>query len=294
MQASILIVSHNRKSDLQKSLDILETQINKQTTEVIVFLDGCTDGSEELQSEFGYIHWILSPACVGASAARAKIYPLAKAKIIIGLDDDAHFLTSDFLSNIEIVFQSQPKTAIIAFEEVKGIFASDDIAMQNADNNRKQYLCADFIGCGFAVRKSMYLQTNGFPTWVDIYGEESCVAIEILDHGFDILYDNSIKVNHRVDMQKRKAEGKNYFRFGKQLKNIAYYYLVYYKKPFVPLAKLCFHNFKKYGLKDFTYFRIFIKTIFIVICNFSKVLRFRKPVSMKTLAKMRTLANLQY
>ena len=30
MQASILIVSHNRKSDLQKSLSILETQIKKK------------------------------------------------------------------------------------------------------------------------------------------------------------------------------------------------------------------------------------------------------------------------
>ena len=30
MQPSILIVSHNRKSDLQKSLDILETQIKKK------------------------------------------------------------------------------------------------------------------------------------------------------------------------------------------------------------------------------------------------------------------------
>lgn len=294
MQASILIVSYNRKSDLQQSLNILETQIDKQSTEVIVFLDGCTDESSNLQLDFVWVRWVLNPASVGASAARARLYPMAKSEILIGLDDDAHFLKPDFLSRIKTIFDLHPKTAIIVFEEVKGVYASDDIAIQNATINHKQYLCADFIGCGFAVRRSIYLLTNGFPTWVDIYGEESCVAIEIIDRGFDILFDNSIKVNHRVDIQKRKAAGKGYFRFGKQLKNTTYYYLVYIEKPFVPIAKLLFHNFKKYALSDFTYFKIFMKTMVIIICNFSKVLRFRKPVAKETIMKMRTLGNLQY
>jgi GT2 family glycosyltransferase len=268
MQFSILIVSYNRKADLQKSLAILETQIDIMVTEVLVYLDGCKDGSQELKKNFSWVHWIICPTCLGASAARAKLYPMAKGEILIGLDDDAHFISKNYFENIKNIFAQQPNTALIAFEEVKGVFQSDKIALQHSSKEYKQYQCADFIGCGFAVRKSMYKLTNGFPIWVDIYGEESCLSIEILDKGFDIVFDNSIKVNHRVDISKRKSEGKNYFRFGKQLKNITYYYLVYYKKPLFPILKLYFHNFKKYALTDFHCFKIFIKVIFQVFFNF--------------------------
>ncbi len=294
MNFTILIVSHNRKSDLQNSLLKLEKQIDKKTTEIIVFLDGCSDNSSELQIVFPYIRWILSPVCVGASAARNKIYPLANSEILIGLDDDAHFLTADFFSKIKFIFETQPKTAIIAFEEVKGVFETDAMALAYAEINHKTHLCSEFVGCGFALRKSAYLKTRGFPSWIDIYGEESCLAIEIIANDFNILYDNSIKVNHRVDVLKRKNQGQNYFRFGKQLKNVTFYFLVYYKKPLLPILKLYLHNFKKYAILDLNYFIEFFKAIFLVIIKFPKVLHFRNPVNEAIIDKLKTLSEIKF
>ena len=294
MQASILIVSHNRSDELRQTLSILEGQIDKTKVEIIVYLDGCTDDSASLQQAFPWSHWILSPACIGASAARAKLYPMAQSEIIIGMDDDAHFLTVDFLAKITTIFDLQPNTAIIAFEEVKGVFRSDDEAIKHASQMHQQYYCSEFIGCGFAIRKSMYLQTNGFPTWIDIYGEESCLSIEIIDCGFDIVFDNSIKVNHRVNVQERKSAGKHYFRFEKQLKNVTRYYIVYYKNPLFSILKLYFHNFTKYARTDFTYFKIYFKVIFQILFNLPKVLKFRKPVKHKTILKLKSLANVQF
>jgi hypothetical protein len=66
--------------------------------------------------------------------------------------------------------------------------------------------------------------TNGFPVWIDIYEEESCLSIEVMDKAFDILYTNAIKVNHRVNIAKRKLNKQNYFRFERQLKNTTFYY----------------------------------------------------------------------
>ena len=48
---------------------------------------------------------------------------------------------------------------------------------------------------------------------MDIYGEEPALAIEVLDLGYQILYQPNIKVNHRIDVEKRRLLGKNYFRF---------------------------------------------------------------------------------
>lgn len=294
MLASILIVSKNRKNDLVRTLKIIESLIDKSQVEVLVFLDGCSDDSENLQNELSWVKWYISKKSIGASAARHQIYPLANSEILIGLDDDAHPLTIDFIGHIQILFQENLNVGILAFEEVKGIFESDSVALEQSEKENKQFLCSEFIGCGFAIRKSAYLETNGFPSWIDIYGEESCVSIEVLAKGFDILYSNQIKVNHRVNNEKRKFRKQNYFRFEKQLKNSTYYFLVYSPFPLFNILKLYRHNFKKYALTDLEYFKRYFKTIFVVLVNIPKILRYRNPVDKALILRMRELAALKF
>lgn len=294
MQASILIVSKNRKKDLVKTLEILHSLIDKSKVEILVFLDGCTDNSETLVHELNWVRWFVSAQSIGASAARHKIYPLANAELLIGLDDDAHPLNKDFIKDTELLFQGNPNVGIFAFEEVKGIFVSDDEAIRNSEKVKKQFLCSEFIGCGFAIRKSVYMATNGFPVWIDIYGEESCLSIEVLTNGYDILYTNNIKINHRVNKEQRNLNKQNYFRFGKQLKNMTYYFLVYYPFPLYDILKLYWHNFKKYALMDWEYFKIYFKTILIVLVHIPQILRYRSPVNKSLIIKMRNLSQLKF
>lgn len=294
MRVSILIVSKNRKVDLLKTLLILNSLIDKSQVEVLVFLDGCSDGAENLKDELTWVKWYVSPKSIGASAARHQIYPLASSEILIGLDDDAHPLNDDFIFKVERLFNKFPNVGILSFEEIKGIYPSDIEALKHAEKDKKEFLTSQFIGCGFAIRKSVYNQTNGFPSWIDIYGEESCLSIEVLTKGYDILYTNKIKVNHRVDRELRKENKQNYFRFGKQLKNSTYYYLVYYPFPLIDILKLYWHNFKKYALLDFEYFKIYFKTIIIALIHIPEILKYRKPVDKSLIVKMRNLSNLKF
>ncbi|MEX0598766.1 MAG: glycosyltransferase [Candidatus Paceibacterota bacterium] len=290
MQASILIVSKNRKQDLVKTLNIIDSLIDKIQVEVLVFLDGCTDASENLIDEFKWVEFFVSEKSMGASAARHKIYSITNSDILIGLDDDAHPLNIDFISKIENLFKENPNVGIFAFEEIKGVFASDEEAFAQSEHSKKEFLCSEFIGCGFAIRKSVYNMTNGFPVWIDIYGEESCLSIEVLSKGYDILYTNEIKINHRVNQEQRKLNKQNYFRFGKQLKNSTYYFLVYYPSPLLNILKLYWHNLKKYALTDWQYFKIYFKTIFIVLTHVPKILRHRNPVDKSLILKLRNLS----
>lgn len=294
MKASILIVSKNRKKDLIKTLSVIVSLIDKTEVEVLVFLDGCSDSSEDLIEELKWVNFYVSDKSIGASAARHQLYPRAKSEILIGLDDDAHPITKTFISEIDHLFAKNPKVGILAFEEIKGIFASDEEALSHSETTKKEFLCSEFIGCGFAMRKSVYSMTNGFPVWIDIYGEESCLSMEVMSKGFDILYTNSIKVNHRVNRQQRKIHKQNYFRFGKQLKNSTYYFLVYYPYPVLNIIKLYGHNFKKYAITDWTCFKIYFKTIFLVIRNIPSVLQYRRPVDKSIILKMRKLSALKF
>ena len=140
MQASILIVSKNRKEELLQTLKIVESLIDKTEIEVIVFLDGCIDGSECLQNELNWVKWHISLKSIGASAARHQIYPLAKSEILIGLDDDAHPLNQDFIRAVKELFDENSNVGVLAFEEIRGVFTSDEEALSEGDSRKKEYL----------------------------------------------------------------------------------------------------------------------------------------------------------
>ncbi|WP_369769520.1 glycosyltransferase family 2 protein [Flavobacterium sp. WC2416] len=290
MQASIVIVSKNRKEELEKTLLILEKLIDFSIHEVLVFLDGCSDASELLITQFKWVIWEKSEKSIGASGARNSLYPKATGEYLIGLDDDAHPLQSNFIALTKTIFEDNPTAGVLAFQEIKGIFNSDTEALAQKKIIVDEFYCNEFVGCGFAIKNEVYKATNGFPVWVDIYGEEPCVSIEVIAKGFDILYTNRIAVNHRVNMELRKKSGANYFRFGKQLKNATYYYLVYYPFPILKIVLLFWHNFKKYATKDWSYFKIYFQTIIIIALYLPQLIKFRNPVDAKVLKKMKELS----
>lgn len=293
MEISFLIVTKNRPEELQFTLKQLQTVFDVANHEVLIFIDGC-QLTEKIQNQFSWVKWYKSDKGIGASGARAILYPKAIGQILIGLDDDAHPLNADFTGLSEQLFKQYPNVGVLAFQEIKGVFNSDAEALAQKEESLEQYLCSEFVGCGFAIRKEVYNSTRGFPVWIDIYGEESCVAIEVLANGYDILYTNSISVNHRVDRADRMLKGRNYFRFGKQLKNTAFYYLVYYPFPFLKIAKLFWHNFKKYGCRDWIYFKTYFQSMFDILIFLPQLMRHRTPVSNSVLKRSRELPRPKY
>ena len=292
MNLSFLIVTKNRPDDLVFTLNKLKNLIDSSIHEVLVFIDGCSK-TEAIIDEFNWVNWTISKESISASPARHNLYKKAKGSIFIGLDDDAHPISADFIATIISEFDTNENLGIIAFEEIRGLFKSDSEALKLTKPSQS-FFTNDFVGCGFAIKNDVYNSTNGFPVWMDIYGEESALAIEVLDLGFDIKYNSDIIVNHRVDVEKRKLQKRNYFRFEKQLINAMKYYIIYYKFPFLKILKLLYHNFKKYALSDIRYFKLFFKAFFIVFFQFFSILKSRKPVKKSTITKKVSLQLLSY
>ena len=295
MEASILIVSRDRSAELQKTLKLLKDYVDLWRHEIRIFLDGCTDDSEKLVVLYPEVQWEISKESVGASKARNILYKKARGKLLFGFDDDAHPLQHDFIKKAEEIFSENRNVGIIAFKEIKGMFKSDAEIPEILKKEKQDYLVKDFLGCGFAVRKEVYDKTRGFPVWIDIYGEELCLAIEILDLDYDILFTYKVSVNHRTNRQKINRRA-NYFRFQKQLKNTAFFYLVYFSFPLVikKLLQLYYRNFMKYSLKNKNYFRSFFFGFFQTLTSMPRILSYRKTVSKQTLLKFHHLSNPEY
>lgn len=292
MQISFLIVTKNRPEALAFTLNKLKSQIDLAVHEVLVFIDGCPE-TEQIIAQFEWVHWNVSKKSISASPARNQLYKKAIGKIFIGLDDDAHPISAQLIEQVEALFNENESLGIVAFQEVKGIYASDAQALQQAKKG-SSFLTNEFIGCGFAVRKSVYEATHGFPAWMTIYGEETAVSFEVLDLGFEILYANDLVVNHRVDRDKRALSGRNYYRFEHQLRNGLRLYFIYYPNPSYVMAKLLVHNFTKYALKNFHYFRLFFKVVFGFLFCLGSLFKLRKPIKKATLVKARALKGLSF
>jgi GT2 family glycosyltransferase len=296
MEASILIVSRNRCAELHNTLKMLQDYVNLECHEILVFLDGCSDDSEKLINLYPEVKWEISKENLGASKARNILYKKARGTIFFGFDDDSHPLQPDFIKITKKIFSENNKLGIIAFKEIKGIFKSDEEIPESFKKEKQDYLVKDFLGCGFAIKKKVYERTRGFPVWIDIYGEEVCVAMETLDLGYNILFTYKVLVNHRTDKQKLNIAGANYYRFQKQLKNTAFFYMVYYPFPLVlkKIVQLYLMNFMKYALKDRNYFKNFLYSFWQILTSMRKILFFRKQISRETLYKFNRLSNPEY
>ena len=293
MDVSIVIVTKNRAEALAFTLEKIQKLMDCSKHEVLVFIDGC-EATEFIKKDFAWVKWFGVSKSIGASPARNQLYKHATGAILIGLDDDAHPITASFIEKCTTLFHANLKLGIIAFQEVRGVFESDDLALEQAEKEVIHYQTNDFIGCGFAIKKEVYQKTNGFPLWMDIYGEETCVAYEVLDADYEIIYDNSIIVNHRVNKKERQQQGKYYFRFQKQLLNSAKFFFVYYKFPFFKIIKLFLHNFKKYACTDFKYFTLFLKSFLLFFIAIPALLKWRKPLGKNTFEIIKNAKSLKY
>ena len=296
MEASLLIVSKNRSAELHRTLGILQKSVDLDRHEIMVLLDGSTDDSEKLIALYPEVKWEISEETLGASKARSILYKKATGGILFGFDDDAHPLQKDFIKISQKIFTADSKVGIIAFKEIKGIFNSDAEIHKEFKEEKEDYLVKDFLGCGFAIKKEVYEKTNGFPPWIDIYGEEACVAMEVLKSGYDILFTHQILVNHRTQKQRQNTGGANYFRFQRQLKNTTYFYLVYYPFPLLikKILMLYFHNFRKYAIRDRQFFRAFFWAIKEVLMNKNKIMKYREPVTKEEIQRINRLRNPPY
>ena len=103
MQISFLIVTKNRPEELAFTLDKLKSFIDASIHEVLVFIDGCPE-TEALVTCYDWVNWIVTNKSISASPARNALYKNAKGKIFIGLDDDAHPISDNFIVEIEKEF----------------------------------------------------------------------------------------------------------------------------------------------------------------------------------------------
>lgn len=281
---SILIVSHNRKYELESTLEHLITYIPPyliENTEILVYLDGCNDDSDQLEQSFSNVIWYSGNEKIGASKSRKYLYQKARGKILFGFDDDAKPVQQNFIEIAEEIFSNDMSIGIISFKQLFFDASNDYNLVASRKRDLVFYESDEFIACGFCILKDVYYQSGGFSDLVNIYGEEKILSLWVQNAGYKIIFTNLVEVNH----QKRPTLSQpqiNVFRFRNQFLNNLILFTVYLPINVISikfLIRCITHNFIKYAIKDGKAMLAFFNVIFIYFKQIRFYIRSRNPIA---------------
>jgi N-acetylglucosaminyl-diphospho-decaprenol L-rhamnosyltransferase len=85
----VVVVSHNRIEALRRCLAALERSEGREGFQIIVVENGSSDGSAQLDTEFGNLQWIRLPKNFGLTKAWNLGWRAADAAYVVFLHDDA-------------------------------------------------------------------------------------------------------------------------------------------------------------------------------------------------------------
>ena len=238
---SILIITYNRPDDLLLLLqNITGQQQVAELLESVIIINNASTISYDIVTGYIAAHpgipfqYIFSDENLGVARGRNKAVELAKAPILITLDDDAFFKDTDGLVNINKLFASAyARENNIGAYCFKVFYSSTGELQTTAFPHKKiekyrdkqRFLTSYFIGCGHAIRKEVYDQAGIYP--VDFfYGmEEYDLGYRILDLGYRMAYDDSVSIIHNESPAGRTPHAQKMQMMWVNKSKVAYRYL---------------------------------------------------------------------
>lgn len=192
IKASIVVSTKNRKDDLRNTLTSCLEQSG--AVETIVIDDGSSDGtSEMLASEFPSLTVIRHDPSTGYIVARNEGALQAAGEIIVSIDDDAVFTTSNVIQQTIAEF-NDPRVGAVAipYADVN----RDGVERQRTPDASSVFVTDRFIGTAHAIRRDVFLRLNGYREFFFHQGEESDFCIRMLDAGSFVRLGNSDRIDH--------------------------------------------------------------------------------------------------
>lgn len=293
---SISIISYNRANDLLallQSIDNLEN-IRKIVDKVFILNNNSVEDYSNVEdyitnSDEPYYDYEKSDINLGVSAGRNKIFTKVKSDLLLEIDDDMVITQSEFLVNIINFFDNCDKNIGVLGFEVR-YFANNEIQKNTLLHKKfeKYVKLSSFYTYYFAggahvfrmeaVKSELELYPKAF-----FYGmEEYDLGYRILDKGYKISYQNSIKILHKESPSGRLPSAEKLKNMWVNKTLVTYKYLpIYYTLSCTTLWAIHFLVHSKLD------FRNFIKGSFELVKKMMQTNR--TPIKASTLAYLKSV-----
>jgi GT2 family glycosyltransferase len=198
MHVSIMITTSNRLEELQRTFQMLG-RLNPAPDEVLITVDGCTDGTAEFVSALPNVKLIVNQPAKGSVASRDRMMREAQGDLVLALDDDSYPEETDCIGRIIPFFRQRPKLAVLHFpqrsDEYPDTLVRTDFGHEAATRS--------FPNSGAVLRRSIYLKLPGFePRFYHMY-EEPDYALQCVAAGYDVLFSPVSTIRHHYASRAR-------------------------------------------------------------------------------------------
>jgi GT2 family glycosyltransferase len=223
---SIVILNYKRLSALELTLRSAVDQ-QYEPKEIIVVDNHSEEDVDSVVGKYGEdIRLIQLNANLGACGGRNAGIHVARGEILITLDNDVSFLSSDALGSVVRIFEEHPDYHVLAFQ----LRDADTGALRLREwchprdwrhFSEVQFPTHFFVEGAAAYRRVVFENAGEYFEPLFIYNEGWDLGLRILDHGLRILYAPEIKVRHLMSSETRSSS-RSYFLFTRNYLWIAY------------------------------------------------------------------------
>jgi GT2 family glycosyltransferase len=136
---------------------------------------------------------------LGVAGGRNAGVAASSGDVVIFLDDDGWFTDPGLGKHVAGRFAADPALAVIAFRVVDPTGGSGvrwHVPRLKANDPDRSSPVTTFVGCGFAARRSAYLEAGGLPDLFFFAHEETDLAWRLIDRGYTLEYDAAAQMCH--------------------------------------------------------------------------------------------------
>lgn len=206
---TIAIVTRDRKHELRNAL--ATALVQEGSIEVVVIDDGSQDGTAAMvRGEFPDVRLVRFDEPAGLAARRNDATEAARADVIVQIDDDAVFSSSDIVRDT-LRDLDHPRVGVVAIPYVDVGTSLGEL--QRAPDNEHRWATSVFRGTAFALRRDAVIRAGGWSGPIFHQGEEWDLSLRLLDAGYVIrLGTASAPILHRAsphrDLHKMDVYGR--------------------------------------------------------------------------------------
>lgn len=209
--ADIIILTLDRTAETLAAIESARAQTGLERHVFILDQGSCPKGLQLLAEAvrgFPDVTLLAAEENLGVAGGRNLLSALGHGRVILGLDNDAEFATSDTAARMVAALDGEPRLAAIGCRIVTHATGGDDLSSWGYPNELlpcagESFDAVTYVGAGHAIRRSAWVAAGGYDAKLFFCWEEFDFCLRAIALGWQIRYRGDIVIRHKVAAERR-------------------------------------------------------------------------------------------
>jgi GT2 family glycosyltransferase len=232
LKVSCFLITRNRVDDLCDCIDHLLAQ-DYRPLEIVLLDNASSDGTlDRVARDYPEVVRLASDRNLGVAGGRNCAMEACTGDLLVGVDDDAILEDTSFLQRMVAEFEADPTLGCLCPRIVNyhtGLMDPKELPAKDKRKSDRRFETSYFVGCLFAIPRTVLDRTGNFPAGYFYAGEESDLGLRIFQKGYRLVYEPSFVVRHKVS----PLRSTNRTKYRYYIRNRIWFAVSFYPAPYL-------------------------------------------------------------